>query len=211
MSIESTYRPVHRHALIPALALAGLLACGCALNSAARQEAGSPVPVQAGTAAQDSPAADSVGAVLEFHQATRTLAAAELARQRATSAERGNSPRRLMERALLFSRPPGGNIARAIALLDAVLASDHPDAPALQPLARLLADQLLERHRLEAVNERLTVQLERTGQQLKDGQRHADELQEKLDALTEIERTLPARPPAATSPGPADPERRSPP
>jgi len=210
MSVESTDRPTHRRALAGALALAATLTYGCALHSPARPDAGAPA-TGASEAAAGVAAPDAVGTVLAFHHATRALAPTELTRHRAASAERGNSPVGLMERALLFSRPPGGNIARAIALLDAVLASDHPDAPTLQPLARLLADQLLERHRLEAVNERLTVQLERTGQQLKDSQREADELQEKLEALTEIERTLPARPPAATPPGPADPERRNPP
>jgi len=79
----------------------------------------------------------------------------------------------------------------------------------LQPLARLLAEQLQERQRLENTAERLTQQLERAGQQLKDSQKQGEQLQEKLDALTEIERTLSARPTAPTAPLLAPAERRN--
>jgi hypothetical protein len=206
MSAESTCRPARRRTRCAALTVAAMLMAGCtALSSVG----------PAGGAAHEEAAAsgpngrDPVVTVLTFHAQTRALAPTELARQRVASTALGNNPLALMQRALLHSRPPGGNIARAIALFEAVMASDHPEAPALQPLARLLADQLLERHRLEAVNDRLVLQLERTGQQLKDSQRQADQLQEKLEALTEIERTLPARPPAPPPSPATTPERRS--
>jgi len=49
--------------------------------------------------------------------------------------------------------------------------------------------------KLEAQNDKLL-------QQLKDSQRRSSELQEKLDALTDIERSLPVRPtPAGNAPG----------
>ena len=206
MSAESTFHRAGRPRFFTALAVAAALTAGCTALPPVRPAASSPQEEAAITLA---PGHDTVAAVLAFHAATRALGAAELGRQRTASAALGNSPLALMQRALLHSRPPGGNIARAIALFDAVMASDHPDAPALQPLARLLADQLLERRRLEAVNDRLLLQLERTGQQVKDSQRQVDQLQEKLDALTEIERTLPARPPAPPPSPATPPERRS--
>jgi hypothetical protein len=47
---------------------------------------------------------------------------------------------------------------------------------------------------------RLETQNEKLLQQLKDSQRRSSELQEKLDALTDIERSLPARPTAGSNP-----------
>jgi len=208
MSAESSCRRAHRRPPFGALAVAAALMSGCTALSSVEPAAGAK---HEEATASLVPAHDAVAAALAFHAETRALGPTELARQRAASAALGNSPLALMQRALLHSRPPGGNIIRAIALFEAVMVSDHPDAPALQPLARLLADQLLERQRLEAVNDRLILQLERTGQQLKDSQRQADQLQEKLEALTEIERTLPARPPAAPPSPATTPERRSPP
>lgn len=76
------------------------------------------------------------------------------------------------------SRPP--ELARASNLLESVMKSTHPDAARLASLARLLHEQYNERLRLE--------------QQLREAQRRGDELQEKIDALTAIERSLPARP-----------------
>ena len=55
------------------------------------------------------------------------------------------------------------------------------------PLARQVADNYQERLKLES-------QLDRQGQQLKESQRKASELQDKLDSLADIERTLTPRP-----------------
>jgi hypothetical protein len=58
----------------------------------------------------------------------------------------------------------------------------------------VLADNYGERQKLE-------VQADKQGQQLKESQRKALELQEKIDGLTEIERTLPQRPRATRPAG----------
>jgi septal ring factor EnvC (AmiA/AmiB activator) len=76
----------------------------------------------------------------------------------------------------------------------------EPD-PAI--LARQLQEQTAERQRLETVVQRLTQQLERSNQQLKDSQRQAELLQQKLDALAEIERSLPASPRSTAPRNPA--------
>lgn len=155
---------------------------------------------------------ESLESLWIFHRATRSLSPAALARERAAVVNGAVTPLAALQQALLASRPPGGNLPRSLSLLDAVVNTEHREARPLQPVARMLAEQLLERQRLEATNERLTLQLERTGQQLKESQRQADQLREKLEALAEIERTLPGRPPAAApaeAPAPP-PERRTP-
>ena len=86
------------------------------------------------------------------------------------------------------------DLGKALSLLDSVLKSSEPAAIAFHPLAREIADNYLERTKLEA-------QLEKQGLQLKESQRKATELQEKLDSLADIERTLTPRPPALRSGG----------
>lgn len=153
---------------------------------------------------------DALRLALEYHALLATLDAAELERERAALNIAPDKPLILVRQAMLLSHPRSvPNLPRAQALLDAVLAQSSADATALHPLARLLADELAERQRAAVAAERLALQLERTGQQLKESQRHSEALQAKLDALAEIERMLPVRPPAAAPSPPAVPERRT--
>lgn len=76
------------------------------------------------------------------------------------------------------ARPP--ELLRASNLLEGVMKSSHPHAVSLAPLARLLHEQYAERLRLD--------------QHWREAQRRSDQLQEKIDALSAIERSLPARP-----------------
>ena len=62
-----------------------------------------------------------------------------------------------------------------------------------QPLARTLATQYRERLQLVRQRERLRLQLQ-------DSEQRGDELQDKLDALTAIERSLPVRPTGGSRP-----------
>lgn len=150
-----------------------------------------------------------VTAALEYHRLLATAAPTELASERAALNNAPRTPLVLVRQALLLSHPERPtNLPRALALLGAVAAQRTPDAIALHPLVRLLSDQLIERQRLEATAERLTQQLERAGQQLKDSQRVGEQLREKLDALTEIERTLPTRPGASPPPAPPTSPRK---
>lgn len=147
---------------------------------------------------------------LAYHEAIRGMNASELARERSALSGAGNAPLAQIKQAMLLSHPQGANnLQRAQSLLEAINASEKSDAVALQPLARLLNEQVQERQRLESTAERLTQQLERTGQQLKDAQKQSEQLQEKLDALTEIERTLPARPSVSTPTHSTPRDRRS--
>lgn len=128
---------------------------------------------------------------LAYYQLLSKMTPAELGRERSVLAALPVTPNSQLRMAMLYGHPRGPqDVGKAIALLDAVLKSNDPAAVSLQPLARLLADNYLERQ-----NERLRLegQLDRQGQQLKESQRKASELQEKLDGLADIELTLPPR------------------
>ena len=93
------------------------------------------------------------------------------------------------------SRSPQ-DLARALTLLDGVLRTNDSASVSVHPLARILAASYQERQKLQMQNDKLT-------QQLGESVQHGTELQEKLDALTAIERSLPVRPPGENLPGSA--------
>lgn len=110
---------------------------------------------------------------------------------------RSNKYERQLQQAMVAAHPRSGDMARARTLLETLLAATDDEARPLHTYARTLQEQLAERQRLDGVNARLAQQLERSGAQLKDSQQRADDLQRKIDALTEIERSpLPARIPS---------------
>jgi hypothetical protein len=82
------------------------------------------------------------------------------------------------------------DLNRAVGLLDSLMKSPDPVAQSLFPLARLLADNYNERLKIDAQAEKQGAQLK---EQLKESQRKTLELQEKLNGLADIERTLPPR------------------
>ena len=128
---------------------------------------------------------------LSYYQLLSRMTLAELGRERMVLAALPRSPNTQLRLAMLFGYPRAQqDMGRAMAQLDSVLKSKDPAAIALQPLARLLADNYAERQKVEA-------NLDRQGLLLKESQRKATELQEKIDDLADIERTLPARPQAA--------------
>ncbi|HEX7640483.1 MAG TPA: hypothetical protein VF457_18970, partial [Burkholderiaceae bacterium] len=108
--------------------------------------------------------------------------------------------------ALSMTRAPG-DLARAQALVDQVLRNNGPQADAWRAPARLMAYRLGEQKRAEDL-------AERNAQQLRDAQRDAqrklDQLNDKLEALKAIERSLnnnantrPGGPPTPASSRPA--------
>lgn len=135
----------------------------------------------------------SPAATLAYYQMLQRMNGAEIQRERMVLSALAPSPASQLRMAMVLGHPRGpGELTRAQGLLEGVLKSSDAAATALHPLARLLADQYAERQRLEN-------QSERQAQQLKESQRKGAELQEKLDNLTEIERSLsrkakPARP-----------------
>ena len=75
------------------------------------------------------------------------------------------------------------DIPRAQAALQKLLSNQTEDARALHPLARLVAARLAEQKRVED-------QLEKQNQQLRDQQRRIDQLNERLEAMRAIERSM---------------------
>ena len=143
--------------------------------------------------------------LLGYFQLLLRLTPQELARERAMLAAIPQTPAVHVRMAMLLSltRAPA-DLSRAQSLLETLLKSTDPADVSLFPLARLLASQYNERQKIQMQNEKLTAQSEQLVQQLKDSQRRSTELQEKLDALASIERSLPVRsPPGDAMPGAA--------
>lgn len=139
---------------------------------------------------QRKPNYDGPGALppLAYYQLLSRLTPAELNRERTVLAALPQTPNTQIRTAMLFGTPRGPlDLAKAVQQLDLILKSNDPAAVSLHPLARLLADNYTERQKAEGL-------LDRQGQQMKESQRKVIELQEKLDGLADIERTLPERP-----------------
>lgn len=125
---------------------------------------------------------------LAYYQGLGKMTPAELGRERSILVAVPQTPYTQVRMAMLLGHPRvQQDLNKGLALLDSVLKSNDPAAAPFQPLARQVADNYLERLKLEG-------QLDRQGQQLKDSQRKAAELQDKLDSLADIERTLTPRP-----------------
>lgn len=132
--------------------------------------------------------------VLAYYQMLAKMSPAELGRERSVLAALSPTPNTHLRLAMLLGHPRAPqDIGKAIALLDGILKASDAPAVSLHPLARLLADNYLERQRQDSQLDRQTGQLERQAAQLKDSQRKTVELQEKIDGLADIERTLPQR------------------
>jgi hypothetical protein len=127
-------------------------------------------------------------AALGYYQGLGKMTPAELGRERTILVAVPQTPYTQVRMAMLLGHPRvQQDLGKALALLDSVLKSSDPAAVPFHPLARQIADNYLERQKIEG-------QLDRQGQQLKDSQRKNSELQDKLDSLADIERTLTPRP-----------------
>lgn len=135
--------------------------------------------------------------LLSYQERLTQLSPGDLTQEVARLGDGSASPQATMDLALALgqTRAPG-DLVRAQGLLDQVLRN-----AAAQPwhqFARLLQTRYAEQRRAEEQTERLNQQL-RDAQ--RDNQRKLDQLNEKLEALKAIERSLNNRPP----PGPASP------
>lgn len=139
------------------------------VETVAEVPAPSPTPVRQ-TAIEEVP----LRAMLAFY-ATNARQPAEPVRERSTPTD----PYLLMQQAIVLGQARNPDFHRASVLLEQVMKSSNPVAVNLAPLARLLHEQYGERQRLDL--------------QLREAQRRADQLQEKIDALSAIERSLPVR------------------
>jgi len=176
-------------------ALPGLLAAAL-LAACATPPAPDVPPPPAATEVETEVDASAMLPLLAYFQRLHRMSAQEMVRERNVLASLPPSPATQVRLAMLLGHVRGPmDLFRALALLESVLKSSDPAAASLHPLARTLANQYQERLKLEMQNEKLA-------QQLKESQRRSGELQEKLDALADIERSLPVRPTAGeNSPG----------
>lgn len=128
-----------------------------------------------------------VAPVLAYYQMLGRMSAAELNRERTVLAALPHNPNTHLRMAMLLGHPRGPqDLGRALGLLEGIVKSTEPSAVNLNFLAKILIDNYTERQKQELA-------FDRQGGQLKESQRRAVELQEKLDGLADIERTLPVR------------------
>ncbi len=165
------------------------------------------VPIEAAT-----PSDLAARRALANHEQLRGLPPNELAQEIARLSALPPAPDTSIDlaMALLLTRN-GGEQNRAISLVEPLARSATPESEDWQPIARLLLARLLELRRLEEL-------LDRRNQDLRDSQRDVKQLNEKLEALKAIERSLAPRPISSVTPGtaangatPVLPETSSPP
>jgi hypothetical protein len=167
-----------------------LLVAGCGVTPALAPPSGPAAATPAALGEDAGPLS-----ALAYYQTLQRMTPVQIARERQVLAALPPTPNTQVRIAMVLGHPRGQpDLARALTLLEAVLKSTDPGAVSLHPLARLLADNYGERQKLEG-------QLEKQGQQLKESQRKTIELQEKIDGLADIERTLPQRPRATRPAG----------
>ena len=130
-------------------------------------------------------------ALLDFAERLRRLAPPELATEVQRLSDKPENMRQPADElqlamALAHTRNTP-DLVRAQALLQKVLSNSRDDARGLHPLAGLLALRYAEQRRLEDL-------AERQAQQLRDQQRRIDQLNERLEAVRAVERSLAPRP-----------------
>ncbi|HEY0821895.1 MAG TPA: hypothetical protein VGD46_24175 [Rhizobacter sp.] len=165
--------------------------------------------------AQPEPADVAARRLLAYHEQIRQLSPPDLANEinrlnaAVSATPTAAPPDVVLELALaLAQQRNGGDVARAVALLEPITKSSAPELAPWQPLARLLLGRVLEQRRLEDA-------LNREVARNRDQQRTLQQLNEKLEALKAIERSManrptgggppPASPPAAPGTAPAQP------
>jgi hypothetical protein len=182
---------VRWRALLCLLLCAALAAC---TTSRPRVPATSVEPVPVVTVAPPPPA-DEVGPLLNYHQALRRMSQGELLKELSGLVQQKRSPRVAVQMGMVLMLTRGsGDLARAQTLLDNVANSTEADSAPYKPLALMLSSYCAETRRLAEHVDKLTAQQ-------KDSQRRIEQLNDMVEGLKNIERTLPVRP--ATSAGPA--------
>jgi primosomal protein N'' len=133
-----------------------------------------------------------LAAAVDYADRVRTLPSAELGQEIQRLGDTAYAPLPAVQLALALGKiRTTPNTARAQSLLQRVIADPTPEAQALQPFARVLSAQIADQRRADE-------QAERQAQQLRDAQRRIEQLNDRLEAVRAIERSLPG------------PERREP-
>lgn len=143
--------------------------------------------------------------LLAYQETLAKLNPADLTRELGRLGDGASSVQATMDLALALGYTrANGDLAKAQSLLDQVIGNPSPEAQAWHGLARLLSSRYAEQRRAEEQTERVNQQLRDTQ---KDNQRKLDQLNEKLEALKSIERSLNSR--NTPGPGPAAPQASS--
>lgn len=162
----------------------------CALNSPMPPPP-VPEPVPAPVAEPEPaplPPPDEVGPLLSYHQSLRRMSQGELLKELSGLSLQQRSPRVAVQMGMVLMLTRGnGDLARAQSLLDSVATSANTEAGPFRLLAQLLSSNCAETRRLAEHADKLALQQ-------KDNQRRIDQLNDMVEGLKAIERTLPARP-----------------
>lgn len=147
--------------------------------------------------APPEPADVATRRLLAYHEHIRQMSPPDLANEinrlnaAVSATPTAAPPDVVLELALaLAQQRNGGDVARAVALLEPITKSSAPELAPWQPLARLLLSRVLEQRRLEEALNRETARN-------RDQQRTLQQLNEKLEALKAIERSMANRPTGA--------------
>ena len=170
--------------------LAGMAACALLLGAcAAKPSTQTPVLVQ--TPPRVVVVMDpQLTELLAYQSSLRLMTPSELAKAQLDLAKADHAPSNTIRRAMLQAALRGpGDLARAQALLEPLATATGKDAQLLAPLAQLLGSQYAELRRQDE-------SIDKLNGQLRDAQRRNDLLNEKLEALKNIERSLSVRPAA---------------
>ena len=168
----------------------------CALNSPMPPPP-VPEPVPAPVAEPEPaplPPPDEVGPLLSYHQSLRRMSQGELLKELSGLSLQQRSPRVALQMGMVLMLTRGnGDLARAQSLLDSVATSTNTEAGPFRLLAQLLSSNCAETRRLAEHADKLAAQQ-------KESQRRIDQLNDMVEGLKAIERTLPTRP--SPNPGP---------
>ncbi|MRW89295.1 hypothetical protein GJ699_04800 [Duganella sp. FT80W] len=175
---------------LPAALMLMLTLSACTLNSPLPAEPPpepTPPPVIQVVTPPPAPA-DEIGPLLSYHQSLRRMSQGELVKELSGLGLQQRSPRVAIQMGMVLMLTRGsGDLARAQSLLDSVASSTDVDAAPFRPLAQLLSSNCAETRRLYDHADKLAAQQ-------RDNQRRIDQLNDTLEALKAIERTLPVRP-----------------
>lgn len=170
--------------------LAGMAACALLLGAcAAKPTIQTPVLVQ--TPPRVVVVMDpQLTELFAYQSALRLMTPSELVKAQLDLAKADHAPSNTIRRAMLQASVRGaGDLARAQALLEPLLTATGKDAQLLAPLVQLLSSQYAELRRQDE-------NIDKLNGQLRDAQRRIEQLNEKLEALKNIERSLSVRPAA---------------
>lgn len=128
--------------------------------------------------------------LLAYQASVRAMSSSELVKAQLELSRADHAPQNTIRRAMLQAtlRTPG-DLTRAQTLLDSITQASSDEAKLLAPLAQFLSGQYADLRRQDETVERLNGQV-------RDAQRRNDQLNEKLEALKNIERSLSVRPAA---------------